>query len=89
MNVIFIFITVLASTVGVSRVPEVDLSWTGLLPSDPTGIGWRGSAVSVAVVSFFIVTCYSLAIVWLLRFKPRRRLGIKIIFTRPGMFVIL
>ena len=75
----------MASSVGVSRGPEVDLSWTGLLPGDPTGIGWGGSAVSVAVVSFFIVSCYSLAIVWLLRYKPRRRLVIKIISTRPGM----
>ena len=67
---------------GVARVPEVDLSWTGLLLGDPT---WRGSAVSVVVLSFCIVTFYSLAIVWLLRFKPRRTIVIKTVSARQGV----
>ena len=75
----------MACSVGVSRAPEVDLSWTGLLPGDPTGIGWRGSAIAVAIVSFFIVSFYSLAIVWIVRYKRRRKLVIKIITSRPGM----
>ena len=77
-------ITDVANSADVAKGPIVDLSWTGLLPSDPS---CRGTAVAVVVLSFFIVSFYSLAIVWIIRYKRRRTLVIKIVTTRQRMYL--
>ncbi|XP_064401234.1 uncharacterized protein LOC135347261 isoform X3 [Halichondria panicea] len=50
--------------------PVVDLSWTGVFPCE---LGWRGSALTVLILSAVLITCYSLITACLVRWNPRKQ----------------
>ncbi|XP_064383526.1 uncharacterized protein LOC135332127 isoform X3 [Halichondria panicea] len=58
-----------ASNFVICPVPVVDLSWTGLFPCD---LGWRGSALVVAIVSVVFLVSYLFIRACLTRWNPRR-----------------
>ncbi|XP_064383528.1 ankyrin repeat and KH domain-containing protein 1-like isoform X2 [Halichondria panicea] len=58
-----------ASNFVICPVPVVDLSWTGLFPCN---LGWRGSALVVAIVSVVFLVSYLFIRACLTRWNPRR-----------------
>ena len=60
--------------------PQVDLSWTGVFPCE---LGWRGSALAVAILSVVFLVCYSLITACLLQWNTRKKLK-QIIIQNPS-----